>query len=418
MNKPSPKEFPHVDWSRNSNIYEVNIRQYTPEGTFRAFEKHLPRLKEMGVDILWLMPIQPIGMKNRKGSLGSYYSIKDYLAVNPEFGTVEDFKRLVDKIHDLKMRVIIDWVANHTAWDHLWATEHPDWYKKNEQGEIHSYIFDHGSEQECWTDVIGLDYSNKELWSAMIEALKYWVREFDIDGYRCDVAGLVPTPFWETARAELEKIKPVFMLAEWSTPELHEKAFDMTYDWDFYDLMTEFMKGGKNAQDLVKYILKRREIYGEDAYRMMFTTNHDKNSWNGSDTELLGPAFKAFAVLAMTLPGFPLIYGGQESILDKRLAFFEKDPIDWKTYEYTGFYKDLLRMKKLNKALWNGRQGGEISILPAMDEAIFAFTRKKDENQVTVIVNLSDKPRKVAADKASEEFTLEEWGFRIIPGLK
>jgi glycosidase len=220
----------HPTWSRQATIYEVNLRQYTPQGSLSAFEAELPRLKAMGVDIVWLMPIHPIGTKERKGTLGSYYAVRDYTGVNPEFGTLADVKRLVARAHALGMKLILDWVANHTAWDHPWVHDHPDWYKKNEKGEIFPVTFGSGPDREEWTDVVALDYTQPALWRAMTDAMAFWLREADIDGFRCDVAGLVPTPFWEQARAELERIKPVFMLAEWNEPELHAKAFDMTYD--------------------------------------------------------------------------------------------------------------------------------------------------------------------------------------------
>lgn len=408
------QEFKHVEWSKNANIYEVNVRQFTEEGTFSAFAQHLPRIKEMGVDIIWFMPIHPVGLKNRKGNLGSGYSVQNYLAVNPDFGTLEDFKYVVQEIHKLGMYVIIDWVANHTAWDNVWVTEHPEWYKKNEHGEIHDYIYDNGKELEYWTDVVGLDYSQPALWDGMTDALKYWVTEADIDGYRCDVAGLVPTAFWERARLELERIKPIFMLAEWSDSELHNKAFDMTYDWALHDLMLDMAKGKKTALDIQDYIKESQAQFPKDAYRMLFTSNHDKNAWEGSDTEFYGDAFKAFAVLAATLPGMPLIYGGQESVLDKRLSFFEKDTIDWKDFEYSEFYKELLQLKKENSALWNGQYGGELQVLEQTNERIFAFSRVKDENQVIVVINFCDEYQKIDKNEDYEEVVLEPWGYKVI----
>lgn len=414
MENKLDKEFKHTEWSKNANIYEVNLRQFTAEGTFNAFAKHLPRLKELGVNIIWFMPIQPVGIKNRKGNLGSAYSVQNYFAVNPDFGTLEDFKNLVKEIHKLGMYVIIDWVANHTSWDNVWVTEHPDWYKKNEKGEIHDYIYDNGKELEYWTDVVGLDYKQFPLWDGMIDALIYWVEETGIDGYRCDVAGLVPTAFWERARKELDSIKPIFMLAEWSDPKLHKKAFDMTYDWTLHDIMVDMTKGKSNSLALKKYIEEPPIIFPSDAYRMLFTTNHDKNSWEACDTELFKDSFKAFAVLAATLPGMPLIYGGQESVLDKRLAFFEKDTIDWKNFELSDFYKELLKLKSENVALWNGQNGGDIKVLEATNEEIFAFSRKKDDNEVIVIINFSGTVQKVDKSDNFEEIILEPWGYKII----
>ena len=261
-------EVVHPSWTRDAAIYEVNIRQFTPSGTFEEFETHLPRLKKLGVDILWLMPIHPIGVENRKGSLGSYYSVKDYLAVNPEYGTMEEFKALVEEIHDQGMYVILDWVANHCAWDNPLVTEHPDWFTKDSTGHMVPPVPD-------WSDVVDFNYDNPELRTWMIDALRFWVRETDIDGYRCDVAGMVPQEFWNEARAELDKIKPVFMLAEDENPAHHERAFDMTYSWELHHLLVRIAKGDTTAAALWTYFDRDIERYGNDAYRMLFTDNHD-----------------------------------------------------------------------------------------------------------------------------------------------
>lgn len=410
--EPATAPMAHVAWSRNANIYEVNIRQYTPEGSFRAFEKHLPRLKELGVDILWLMPIQPIGQQNRKGSLGSYYAVRDYTAVNPEFGTLADFKHLVRAAHGQGMHVIIDWVANHTAFDNPWTRTHTDWYLKNAKGEIYPVTYTDGAEPEYWTDVTGLDWSQKGLWKGMTDAMLYWVRETDIDGFRCDVAGKVPTPFWNEARAALDRVKPVFMLAESDKPELHEHAFDMTYGWDTKDIFKDIAKGKADARTLSDFLLHPPKAFPPGAYRMRFTTNHDENSWQGSDVELYGPAFAAMATLAATLPGMPLIYGGQESGLDKRIAFFEKDPIAWKTYSFTSLYSTLLTLKHNNPALWNGQYGAPAEPLTTANDKVFAFRRALPDNAVTVAVNLSNAEQRYALPGGAEE-TLSPWGYRI-----
>jgi glycosidase len=403
----------HVAWSRSANIYEVNIRQYTKEGTFNAFAAHLPRLKKMGVDILWLMPIQPIGEKNRKGTLGSYYAVRDYTAVNPEFGTLDDFKRLVKQAHAMGMHVIIDWVANHTAFDNPWTTQHSDWYLKNEKGEIYPVTYTEGAEPEYWTDVTGLDYKQQGLWKGMTDAMAYWVRETDIDGFRCDVAGKVPTPFWNQARDALDKIKPVFMLAEADKPDLHEHAFDMTYGWDSKELFRNIARGKADARTLRQFVEHPPKSFPRDAYRMRFTSNHDENSWQGSDTELYGPAFKAMAVLAATLPGMPLIYGGQESKLDKRLEFFEKDPVQWKTYEYAPFYTSLLALKHANPALWNGQYGGDVQVLETGNDKVFAFKRQLGKNAVSVTVNVSGEKQSYALPGRKGQQSLAAWDYRI-----
>jgi glycosidase len=401
-------KFNHIQWSNHANIYEVNVRQFTPEGTFATFEKHLPRLQQMGVNILWFMPIQPIGVKNRKGSLGSYYSCSDYTAVNPEFGTLADFKRVVDRAHALGMHVIIDWVANHTAWDHPWVNQHPDWYKKDERGEIHSYTFRHTpeSEPEYWTDVVGLDFSNKKLWLAMADAMLFWLRETDIDGFRCDVASLVPTPFWEEVRVLMEQIKPVFMLAESDAPDLHVNAFDMTYDWRLYDTLKLIAAGKTNAQALRDWWMYEQATYPRDAYRMRYTANHDSNSWHGHDAEFYGDAFKAMALLAATLPGMPLIYGGQEAVLDRKLAFFEKDPIDWQNFLLQDFYAGMLQLKRAHSALANGEAGNALEWLPSNDN-VAAFVRGKADMRFRVLVNLTGKPNKF------NDIELPVWGWSI-----
>jgi glycosidase len=409
----------HLPWTRSANIYEVNLRQYTPEGTLRAFMAHLPRLRKMGVDILWLMPIQPIGLKNRKGTLGSCYAIRDYTAVNPEFGTLDDARALVREAHAMGFKVILDWVANHTAWDHPWTTAHTDWYKLDEQGRIFPVTFNAGTPQvEHWTDVVALNYDSAALRRAMIDAMAFWVREAEVDGFRCDVAGLMPTVFWDQARAELDAIKPMFMLAEWSEPELHERAFDMTYGWDLAAVLKRVAKGEADARALAEWVKQPAtgtsgRPFPRSAYRMRFTSNHDENAWHGHDAETYGPAFKAVAVLAATLPGMPLIYGGQEAGLHKRLAFFEKDPIDWQHVELAGFYADLLALKKANTALWNGRYGGDVDLLDMGSDGVFAFRRQAAGNVVTVMVNVSPREQRLRGPDGTGIGALAPWGWKI-----
>jgi len=388
------KPVEHVQWSKNASIYEVNIRQFTPEGTFNAFAGHLPRLKELGVDILWIMPIHPIGEKNRKGSLGSYYSVKDYYGINPEFGTKEDFQNLVNKIHEMGMYVIIDWVANHSAWDNELIEKHPEWYTQNENGEIVAPVDD-------WTDVADFNFEVPEMQDYMIGALKYWVTDFNIDGYRCDVAGMVPVEFWNKARYELDKIKPVFMLAEASEAELHEYAFDMTYSWDMHFIWNDIAQGKKNITDLTNQWEKEKTQYKPSDYRMQFISNHDENTWKGTVFERLGDAVKTFAVLSATIPGMPLIYNGQEACMDKRLRFFDKDTIDWaKDCCMDELYTALMKLKDENQALWNGEFGGDMQrITTSADDKIFAFSRTKGDDKVITILNLS-------ADNVEFEFTI------------
>lgn len=382
-NHEKKQEVMQTDWTKNANIYEVNIRQYTEEGTIKAFQEHLPRLKEMGVDILWLMPVFPVGELNRKGSLGSYYAVRDYKDINPEFGNIDDFKELVKEAHKLGMYVILDWVANHSAWDNAWATEHPDWYEKDSTGNLVS-PFD-------WTDVISFDYNNPAMRDAMIDALKFWIKEADIDGYRCDVAGMVPTDFWDRARDVMETIKPVFMLAEdEDNADLLRKAFDMNYGWKLHHLMNDIAKGNKNANDIWDYFVWNDSVYPANAYRMYFTSNHDENSWNGTVKERMGDASEAMAILSYTVPGMGLIYSGQEAGLGKRLEFFEKDTIIWDNLINKDLYTTLNYLKKENPALWNGQYGGSFNRLgDGSNQYVYSFIREKDGNTVLVIINMS-----------------------------
>lgn len=378
----------HPEWSKNATIYEVNLRQYSEAGTFKEFEKSIPRLKAMGVDILWLMPIHPIGEKNRKGTLGSYYAVKDYFGISPDYGTKEDFKELVNKVHKSGMHIIIDWVANHTSWDNKLTETHPEYYTKDSLGNFIPPVKD-------WHDVIDLNYDNKDLWNYMTGALKYWVDEFDIDGYRCDVAGMVPIEFWDQAVAELEKTKEVFMLAEENKPEMHS-AFDMTYAWDFHNLMNNLAEGKKQADDVISYFKQDKEEFPKSAYRMNFTSNHDENSWKGTVFERLGDAAEIMLVLSSTVEGMPLVYSGQEAGMDKRLDFFEKDVIDWKQHKFYDIYRELFHLKKKNKSLWNGQFGGQMEFIKnTNEENVLTFMREKDGQKVLAIFNLSSKPQNV-----------------------
>ncbi len=394
-------EVTHTEWSKSAVIYEVNIRQYSPEGTFKAFEKDLPRLKELGIDILWIMPIHPIGEKNRKGPLGSYYSVKDYKAVNPEFGTMEDFKNLVASIHKQGMKVIIDWVPNHSSWDNSLVKEHPEFYLKDSLGNFIS-PFD-------WTDVIRFDYNNQAMRQYMTETMQWWLKETDLDGYRCDVAHMVPVDFWEELRPELEKIKPVFMLAESDQPELHKKAFDMTYDWKLHHIFNEIARKRLPASAITRHFQWVDSVYPENSYLMQFTSNHDENSWNGTEFERLGQGAKTFAVLAATLPDMLLLYNGQEAAFNERLRFFEKDTIIWSDSDYSKFYQTLTNLKEQNKALHNGSEGGELKFLstPA-DSAVIAFIREKEDDKVFVICNLSSDPVHFTINPIKKPGTLNE----------
>jgi cyclomaltodextrinase len=427
--QPKPYvELTHPEWSKNATIYEVNLRQYTQEGTFKAFEAHLPRLKEMGIDIIWLMPIHPIGEKNRKGKMGSYYSVKDYLGVNPEFGTMDDFKALVNKIHSMGMYVILDWVANHSAWDNPLAQEHPEWYTKTAEGNFQPTPW------YDWDDIIDFDYNQPGIRQYMTDALKFWVREANIDGYRCDVAGFMPVDFWENARAELDAIKPVFMLAEWEARDLHKKSFDMTYAWSLWDKMHAATVGKKGIASLVEYMAHDVSSFPKNSYRMTFTDNHDKNAWEGTQYSNFGPGLNAAIVMAAVVNGMPMVYSGQEAGLDRSLAFFDKDTITWREHPNAALYTKLFALKHQNQALWNGEWGGEmVRIYNDRMDKIISFAREKNSAKVLPLINFSDKSVTVVLQskyhtgayrelfsnqeyvlKGDDTLTLPAWGYLVL----
>ncbi len=374
-------EFKPVDWAYNTNIYEINVRQYTPEGTFNAFADHLPRLKDMGVEILWFMPVHPIGEVKRLGSLGSYYSIKDYTAINPEFGTLDDFKALVRTARSMGFKVIIDWVANHTAWDHVWTKQHPNFYVKGWDGNFVS-PYD-------WADVIQINHESLPQQDAMIEAMKFWVLECDLDGFRCDMAHLIPLNFWRKARKELDAIKPLFWLAETEDPAYHE-VFDASYAWEFLHKMEQYWRRETDIGGLDHVLNGYQARFPQTAQRAFFTSNHDENSHSGSEYERMGDAAKVFALLCATWNAIPLVYSGQELPNKKRLKFFDKDVIEWQEdVELHAFYKTLLQLRKSNPALRSGDVNGSTTKVDVNDGRIFSFVRKNRNGEVLVIANLS-----------------------------
>ncbi|MDE6078074.1 MAG: alpha-amylase [Muribaculaceae bacterium] len=405
----------HPEWSRNAVIYEVNLRQYSDSGNVTSFARELPRLKDLGVDILWMMPIHPISQKDRKGTLGSYYAVADYTAFNPEFGTVEQFKDMVKQAHDQGMKVIIDWVPNHSGRDNKWVAQHPDWYEKDSLGNMVG-VYD-------WTDVYCFDYSNPEMRKGMIDAMKYWLTDVDIDGFRCDVAMEVPTDFWDEARPQLEAAKPgIFMLAEATKPELQKNGFDMGYNWPMKDLFSEIAatsgqysyKGAdgkvrtfpeKHAADIKILLDNQAQEFPKDTYLMNMVTNHDLNSWEGTEFERLGDLTSAFAVLSYTLPGMPLIYTGQETGMNRAFEFFEKDKApQWEPRnEYFTFYQNLNNLKHSQQALAAGLDGGEMVIYPTESPDLFIFSREKGDSKVAVLTNLGKEATAVnfTADKPS-----------------
>ncbi|MBC7948222.1 MAG: alpha-amylase [Chitinophagaceae bacterium] len=370
-------------------IYEVNIRQHTAEGTIQAFSKDLPRLKELGVGMLWIMPVQPIGIKNRKEPLGSYYSIRDYRNVNEHFGTVADFKSLVQQAHQLGIYVILDWVPNHTAWDHPWITQHPEYYSRDNNGNI-VYEAD-------WTDIALLDHLNPATRRAMIDEMKYWVTEIDVDGFRADHAGHeIPLYFWEEATEELDRLKDLFWLAEWDGARMHLE-FDATYAWELLHIDDRVGKGTNNANHIARWIQKDLKEYGRKAFRMTMTTNHDENSWSGTEFDRYGEGHKTFAAFIFSAYGLPMLYSGQEAGSNKRLRFFAKDTVDWRDpMQLQPFYKQLVSLRTNNPALWSGEYGGMPErINPISDSTIYAFKRIKGSNKVIGIMNFSDKPQQL-----------------------
>ncbi|MDE6267454.1 MAG: alpha-amylase [Muribaculaceae bacterium] len=403
------------EWSRNAVIYEVNWRQSTPSGTIKEYMPQLDRLKDLGVDIIWMMPVHPISEKNRKGTLGSYYAVKDYKALNPELGTMDDFKAFVDEAHKKGMKVIIDWVPNHSGCDNAWVKEHPSWYARNEKGEMYG-PYD-------WTDVYKFNYSNPEMREGMTDALKFWVTEVGVDGFRCDVAGEVPVDFWDEVRPKLDAAKEggVFMLAEASVPALQVNGFNMGYNWPMKDVFNAIAAtAGQNTYDSHEYrqlyasaidslVKVQAKEYPKDTYLMNMITNHDLNSWEGTEFQRLGNLTEAFAVISYTLPGMPLIYTGQETGMNRAFEFFEKDKApDWEPRnEYFTFYQKLNALKHNEAALRAGEEGGEMKDYPATDKHVLAFSRTKGDSQVTVVANLGNEEATVAFDGEAPNVDIE-----------
>ncbi len=400
------------EMAENAIIYEANIRQYSPEGTFNAFTTDIPNLKKLGVKILWLMPIHEIGMKNRKAKgdvsieaitdtiekkkyLGSHYSVKDYRSINRNYGSKADLEKLIKTAHNNGIYVIIDWVANHTSWDHAWVAQHPDYYTHDKAGKMIA-PFD-------WTDVAELDYNNKNLQHAMIEEMKYWLTDFGIDGFRCDVAAEVPTAFWNDATTTLNKIKPIFMLAEAEKPELMVKAFDMQYGWEAHHIMNGIAQSKMTVKDWDNYVLKNKSALQADDIDMYFTSNHDENSWNGTEYERMGDAVEVFAAMTYTIPGMPLIYNGQEYDLKKRLRFFEKDTIPHTLGKMGIVYEKLGKLKVESIALNGGKKPASYNRLTTSNDLkILAFEREKDGKKVVFMANLSKEPQQFTLPVAGE----------------
>lgn len=418
----------HPEWSRDAVIYQINTRQFTKEGTFRAAQRELPRLKRLGVDILWLMPIHPIGVKNRKGTLGSPYSVRDYYGVNPEFGTKADFKAFVDAAHRQGMHVILDWVANHSAWDNPLVAQHPEWYDRDWEGDFRPTPW------WDWSDIIDFDFRQPGLRRYMADAMLYWVREFGVDGYRADVAAYVPLDFWEQLRRDLDAIKPVFMLAEAQMRDLHYRAFDASYGWGWYNALADIAKGKADVGALFGYFSENESAWPAGAMRMIYVENHDQNAWHGTQFETFGPALTNVIVLSVVSEGIPLIYNGVEAGNPKRLAFFEKDPIVWREHPNGDIYKRLIALKTKNRALWNAPWGARmVPVVNSAPTKVFSFVREKEGDRVFAVINFSAEPQSVRFKDgpyagryrdfangravtvgADSSFDLPPWSYRLL----
>ncbi|WP_272149600.1 alpha-amylase family glycosyl hydrolase [Tenacibaculum aiptasiae] len=429
----------------NAIIYEANIRQYSKEGTFEQFTKDIPQLKELGVKIIWLMPVFPISQTKRKATggdfaskltdpkeqakaLGSYYAVSDFTKINPEFGTIEDFRKLVKTAHENNMYVILDWVPNHTGWDHTWLKTNPEFYTKNDKGEITDPLNEDGT-PVGWADVADLNYDNKELRKEMVKDMQYWITKEGVDGFRCDVAGSVPTDFWQEAIPQLRAKKDIFMLAEAWEPELMKVGlFDMGYGWDTHHRMNHIAKGEESVKDWNKRMVQIDTLYEKDDILMNFVTNHDENSWNGTIKERMGDASELFTALTYVAPGMPLIYSGQEYGLDHRLKFFEKDSIPHTKGKEWSLLKKLGELKTNNVALNGGKVAASYDLFDTTKEAL-VFSRKKDNKEVVFIGNLSKQPIKESiqyegsfvdymsgeeVQLTGEEISLEPWEYKIL----
>ena len=422
------------EMEENAVIYEANIRQYSPEGTFEKFTQDIPQLKELGVKVIWLMPVFPISETKRKATggadskfasdmpeaeqskyLGSYYAVSDFTKINPEFGTIEDFRALVKTAHDNGIYVILDWVPNHTGWDHEWIKSNPDYYTQNEKDEI---IHPEGTD---WEDVADLNYDNQNMRKEMIEDMQYWLKKESVDGFRCDVAGSVPTDFWAEAIPQLRAVKPVFMLAEAWEPELvKEGLFDMCYAWDGHHLMNGIAKGEKSVADFNAYIEKVNKDYAAEAFLMNFVDNHDENSWNGTIKERMGDGAEAMMALSYMMPGMPLIYSGDEYGLDHRLLFFEKDSIPKTKGKNWAIFAKLGKLKESETALKGGKNAAAFKSFSLENKNVMAFERSKADASLKFLANMSKDALEVEvpfegtfSDKMTGEKVVLEKGKKI-----
>ena len=396
----------HPGWIMQGNIYEVNVRQYTEEGTLIAFAKHLDRLKEMGVQTIWFMPLNPISKADRKGSLGSYYAVSDYSLLNPEFGSMDDFKQIVQSIHQKGMKVLIDWVPNHTGADHRWLTEQPDFFVKDSTGNAAMAV--------DWADTRQLNYKNTVMQDSMIAAMKSWISNTDIDGFRVDVAWNIPASFWRKCIPQLKKMKNIFMLAEGDSAYLPVSGFDAVYPWHMFKMMEKIAKGQRPAFGLDSIKLENDRMYPANTIQLYFTSNHDENSWNKADFGTFpGPVHAPFAVFTQTMANsVPLIYSGQEEPVLRALQFFDKDPMTFERLERASFYKTLLELRKRNNALSADASFRKLRV--GDEKAVYAYVREKGRKKVLVILNLSKDQQQVHI----KDKTLAGYAYNVFGGKK
>ena len=432
-----------ADWPKNPVIYEVNLRHHTPEGSIAAFRRELPKLKQLGVNVLWFMPVQPIGEKKRKAKgdlfvedirdsaekkryLGSPYSISDYTQVNPFFGTMDEFKDMVKECHGMGMKVILDWVGNHTAWDHPWITAHPEFYTKDKNGNITDPLNEEGN-SIGWTDVADLNYANADMRKAMIQDMKFWIDQCDMDGFRCDVAMSVPADFWDAARKEIENVKPIFMLAESEEHDMAQfkGAFNAYYGWEMHHVLNEVSHGSKTAWRIDTVLTRKMKTFPVNTYMMNFITNHDENSWKGTEFDRMGPAWKAMALYTFTAPGIPLLYTGQEYGNNKRLKFFEKDTIQPQTdQDYFAFYSSLCSLRTSQPALGTSEGLNTWKMIPCKQKNQLIFERSSEGNCVWVCLNMGGemvspgvkvpKGKILMGSECYHQKKLAPWGYLVI----
>mgnify|MGYP006275698395 CR=1 FL=1 len=419
------------EWVDDVVMYEIFVPDFSEEGTFQGVVNRLDSLKAMGVNTLWLMPIHPVGEKRAKtniGPLGSPYAVKDYKAANPDYGGDEGFRTLVEEVHSRDMYIIIDWVANHTAWDHPWVSEHPEYYTEGPVDGRFTYPLLDGDTTD-WTDVVDLNFENREMRTKMVDAMKFWVEEYNIDGFRCDVAHQVPLDFWNAAIDTLETVRPVLMLAEAAEPEMHSVGFDLTYAWPFYGAIKRVWEEDAPASELLAQVDTTLEDLPGASHRLRFTTNHDETAWDASPLDIFGgeEGSEAAFVLATSVPGVPLVYNGQELGVEDTISFFEATPYDWsKQSELRDFYRDYLQFYSTSDVMKNG----DFDILtPDADDAV-VFSRATEEDELLVVVNVRGEEVSVTlpsdyadqslvdvmtdASVSGPELTLEPYGYHLL----